>query len=165
MRKILQINPVLRISTSTGRIIQEIGELAIKQGWQSYVAYSKGRDGIKECSSEIVPVGNKVSIAYHGLQTRLLDRHGLSSDSATKEFIHKIEEIAPNIIHIHNVHGYFLNYELLFKYLSESNIHVIWTVHDCWLYTGHCYYYSYVQCNKWKTECYECDQKRSFPSS
>ena len=165
MRKILQINPVLRISTSTGRIIQEIGELAIKQGWQSYVAYSKGRDGIKECSSEIVPVGNKVSIAYHGLQTRLLDRHGLSSDSATKEFIHKIEEIAPNIIHIHNVHGYFLNYELLFKYLSESNIHVIWTVHDCWLYTGHCYYYSHVQRNKWKTECYECDQKRSFPSS
>ena len=140
MKKLLQINPVLRVNTSTGRIMQEIGELAMLHGWKTYMAYSKGRDGIKECKSEIVPVGDVWSTAWHGLETRLLDRHGLASDRATREFIKRIETIAPDIVHIHNIHGYFLNYRILFDFLSRSGIPVVWTVHDCWLYTGHCYY-------------------------
>ena len=134
MKRLLQINPVMRVSTSTGRIMNEIGELAIKNGWESYIAYSKGRDGIKSSNSHIVPIGNKLSVAWHGVMTRLFDRHGLSSNRATKKFIRQIERIKPDIIHIHNIHGYFLNYKLLFDYLSKSGIPVIWTVHDCWLY-------------------------------
>ena len=86
MKRLLQINPVLRVSTSTGRIMQEIGELALNNGWESYVAYAKGRDGVKPCASQIVPVGNVWSTAWHGLQTRLFDRHGLASTQATHAF-------------------------------------------------------------------------------
>lgn len=165
MRKLLQINPVLRKSTSTGRIMQEIGELVMQHGWKSFIAYSYGRDGIKPCSSELVPVGNKWSVAWHGVVTRLFDRHGLASGRATKDFIRKIDEIKPDIVHIHNIHGYFLNYKELFDYFSRRNIPVVWTVHDCWLYTGHCYHYSYIRCDRWKNGCGNCPQKRKFPAS
>ena len=165
MKKLLQINPVVRVSTSTGRIMQEIGELAMQNGWESYVAYSKGRDGIRTCASHTIPIGNKWDTWMHGLETRLLDRHGLASVSVTYDFIKHLKEISPDIVHIHNIHGYFLNYPVLFEYLSKSGIPVVWTVHDCWLYTGHCYYYSYIQCNKWESGCGDCPQKRKFPAS
>ena len=165
MKRLLQINPVVRVSTSTGRIMQEIGELAMRNGWESYVAYSKGRDGIRTCASHTIPVGNKWDTWMHGLETRLFDRHGLASVSATYDFIKQLKEISPDIVHIHNIHGYFLNYPVLFEYLSKSGIPVVWTVHDCWLYTGHCYYYSYIQCNKWESGCGDCSQKRKFPAS
>lgn len=165
MKRLLQINPVVRVSTSTGRIMQEIGELAMQNGWESYVAYSKGRDGIRTCASHTIPVGNKWDTWMHGLETRLFDRHGLASVSVTYDFIKHLKEISPDIVHIHNIHGYFLNYPVLFEYLSKSGIPVVWTVHDCWLYTGHCYYYSYIQCNKWESGCGDCPQKRKFPAS
>ena len=137
MKKLLQINPVMRTNTSTGRIMKEIGELAMANGWESYVAYSGGRDGLMHTTSVPVPVGDRFSVAWHAVQTRLFDRHGLASIRATKEFIKRIDEISPDIVHIHNIHGSFLNYESLFDYLSHSDIQVVWTVHDCWLYTGH----------------------------
>ena len=164
-RRLLQINPVLRSNTSTGRIMQEIGVLAMQHGWESYVAYSAGRDGIMTCQSQIVPVGNKLSVALHGIETRLLDRHGLGSRRATRQFIQQIKAIDPDIIHIHNIHGYFLNYKILFDYLSTCGKPVIWTVHDCWLYTGHCYYYSAAGCFKWKEGCGNCPQRKEFPKS
>ena len=145
--------------------MQEIGQLAMKNGWESYIAYSYGRDGLKPCASKLVPVGNKADVAWHGLVTRLTDRHGLASEGATRAFIREIERIQPDIIHIHNIHGYFLNYRVLFEYLAKCDIPVMWTVHDCWLYTGHCYHYSYIGCNKWKSECVQCPQRKMFPSS
>lgn len=165
MSILLQINPVLRVSTSTGRIMQEVGDLAMQHGWKSYIAYSKGRDGIRECASQVIPVGNVCDTWWHGLQTRLFDRHGLASATPTRQLIRQIEKIQPDVIHIHNIHGYFLNYQILFKYLSVCGIPVVWTVHDCWLYTGHCYYYSYVKCNKWQSGCGHCPQKTAFPAS
>lgn len=165
MKKLLQINPVIRVNTSTGRIMQEIGELAMQNGWECHIAYSKGRDGIRECRSDIIPVGNKWSTAWHGIETRLFDRHGLASSHATRQFVRKIEEIRPDVVHIHNIHGYFLNYQILFDYLSKAGIPVVWTVHDCWLYTGHCYYYSFAGCERWQTGCHHCPQKKEFPTS
>lgn len=165
MRRLLQINPVIRTSTSTGRIMQEIGELAMRNGWESYIAYAKGRDGIMPCRSHIVPVGGRWSTVWHGLETRLFDRHGLASTEATRKLVKRMEEIHPDVIHIHNIHGYFLNYKVLFDYLSHCGIPVVWTVHDCWLYTGHCYYYSYVGCGKWQTGCGRCPQRGQFPAS
>ena len=165
MGKLLQINPVIRESTSTGRIMREIGEAAMAAGWESWIAYSKGRDGIPEHSSHLLPVGNKLDVALHAIATRLFDAHGLASRLATKRFIKAVRKLNPDVIHIHNVHGYFLNYKLLFKYLKESGKPVIWTVHDCWLYTGHCYHYSAAECYKWKDHCRSCPQKRAFPTS
>lgn len=165
MKKLLQINPVIRTNTSTGRIMQEIGELALANGWESYIAYSGGRDGIRPCKSHLMPVGSKISVALHGLWTRLTDRHGLASNLATKRFIKEIEKLQPDVIHIHNIHGYFLNYKILFDYLKRTDIPVIWTIHDCWIYTGHCYYYSSIQCDRWKRGCGKCPQQRQFPTS
>ena len=145
--------------------MQEIGELAMQNGWESYVAYSRGRDGVRAHSSEIVPVGNKCSVVWHGVMTRLFDRHGLSSNVATKQFIQDIERIKPDIIHIHNIHGYFLNYKVLFDYLATCGVPIVWTVHDCWLYTGHCYYYSASGCDRWQRGCGCCPQRAKFPSS
>lgn len=145
--------------------MQEIGELAMANGWESYIAYSGGRDGIKPCKSTLMPVGSKLDVAVHGLWTRLTDRHGLASWGATRKFIKEIEALKPDIIHIHNIHGYFLNYRLLFDYLKRADIPVVWTIHDCWLYTGHCYYYSSVGCDRWKTGCGNCPQRKAFPSS
>lgn len=163
--KLLQINNVLRTSTSTGRIVREIGDLAVGRGNQSYIAYSRGRDGKLSCSSETLPVGNAVSVAWHGIVTRLTDRHGLASSAATRKLIRQMRVIGPDIVHLHNINGYFLDYRLLFRYLAESGIPVVWTVHDSWLYTGHCYYYSSIGCTKWQTGCGKCPQRKAFPSS
>ncbi len=165
MKRLVQINPVVRVNTSTGRIMQEIGELAMQNGWESYLAYSYGRDGIKPCKSKLLPVGNRCSVAWHGVQTRLFDRHGLASGSATRTLVKRIEVLQPDVIHIHNIHGYFLNYKVLFDFLANCDIPVVWTIHDCWLYTGHCYCYSYVGCDRWKSGCHACPQRREFPAS
>ena len=166
MGKLLQINPVIRDSTSTGRIMKEIGELASTNGWESHIAYSRARDGVKEVKgSSVVPVGNKVDLLLHFLATRLFDAHGLASRLATKRFVRRVRKIDPDVVHIHNIHGYFLNYKILFNYLKESGKPVIWTVHDCWLFTGHCYYYSSVGCMRWKEGCHHCPQKKAFPRS
>lgn len=165
MKKLLQINPVIRTNTSTGRIMQEIGELAMENGWESYIAYSGGRDGIKPCKSKLIPVGGKLSVGLHGIWTRLTDRHGRASVVATRRFVKKIKELQPDVIHIHNIHGYFLNYKILFEYLAHAGIPVIWTVHDCWLYTGHCNHYARVGCDKWMTQCESCPQMSAFPAS
>ena len=139
--------------------------MAIAAGWDNYIAYSKGRDGIKPSQSKLIPVGSKLSVAWHGVLTRFFDMHGLGSRKATQRFVREIEKISPDVIHIHNIHGYFLNYKILFEYLSKKDIPVVWTVHDCWLYTGHCYHYASVGCDKWKTQCENCPQKRAFPTS
>ena len=139
--------------------------MAMAAGWDNYIAYSKGRDGIKPSQSKLIPVGSKLSVAWHGVLTRFFDMHGLGSRKATRRFVREIEKISPDVIHIHNIHGYFLNYKILFEYLSKKDIPVVWTVHDCWLYTGHCYHYASVGCDKWKTQCENCPQKRAFPTS
>lgn len=176
MMTILQINPVIRKITSTGRIAQEIGEQIIDNGGKSYIAFSAGRDSVNSLSkrrekliernrSTLIPIGNKISVVSHWLATRLFDQHGLSSINATKIFIEQIQEIEPDIVHLHNLHGYYINYPILFHYLKTSDIPVIWTIHDCWAFTGHCHYYSAIECEKWRTGCENCSQIHNFPSS
>lgn len=159
--KILQINVTANWG-STGHIAEEIGQLVISKGWDSYIAYGRGNPQSK---SKILRIGNDWDMKFHALQSRLLDNHGLISKRTTQIFIEKIEKIAPDLIHLHNIHGYYLNYPLLFNYLNKINIPVVWTLHDCWSFTGHCAYYSYIGCEKWKTLCYDCPLKKDYPSS
>lgn len=158
---LFQINVVAN-ATSTGRIAETIGQMAIARGWHSYIAYGQ----YANCSqSKLVKIGSKLDLLVHLLQTRLFDRHGLASRYATKKLIKRIEEIEPTIIHLHNIHGYYLNYPLLFDYLSTKNIPIVWTLHDCWPFTGHCAYYSFVECSKWLKGCFDCEQKHTYPQS
>lgn len=159
--KLLQINSVVN-SGSTGRIAEEIGQAAISVGWDSLIAF--GRDE-KPSTSKLIKIGNDWDIKIHGLQTRLFDRHGLASKNSTRDFIKHFELFKPDIVHLHNIHGYYLNYELLFSFLKEVNIPVVWTLHDCWPFTGHCAHFSFVGCEKWKSHCYSCPQKKEYPTS
>src|SRR5690554_4239501 len=161
MKKILKINTVVN-SGSTGRITEEIGQLAIKAGWKSYIAYGRNK---RPSESELIKIGNSWDNKMHGLQTRLFDMHGLASKNATNDLVIQIKKIKPDIIHLHNIHGYYLNYEILFSFLNVVNIPVVWTLHDCWPITGHCTYFTYVGCNKWETECFSCPQKTNYPAS
>jgi len=160
-KAILQINTFIN-SRSTGHIAEEIGDLVIKHGWDSYIGF--GRDEHFSVSTKI-HIGNEFDVLIHGLHTRFLDNHGLASKIVTKKFIDIIKQISPDIIHLHNIHGYYLNYKILFDFLSKANIPVIWTLHDCWTFTGHCAYYDYIKCKKWQDGCFHCPLLKSYPRS
>ncbi len=160
-KKILQINTVIN-SGSTGRIAEEIGLLAINRGWESYIAFGRNNRFSK---SNKIKIGGSASIFLHVLRSRLFDRHGFGSKVATRKLINKIDSIKPDIIHLHNIHGYYINIDLLFDYLSKTNIHVVWTLHDCWPMTGHCTHFMSVNCDKWQTNCNKCPLKKEYPTS
>ena len=101
----------------------------------------------------------------HALKTRITDKHGLGSKFDTKKLIKKIQEYDPDIIHLHNIHGYYLNYKMLFEFLANYNKPIVWTLHDCWPFTGHCAYFDFIQCDKWKNLCNKCQLKNDYPAS
>ncbi|WP_300502419.1 glycosyltransferase [uncultured Duncaniella sp.] len=158
---LLQINVTANWG-STGKIAEDIGKLAIDAGWESWIAYGRGNPSSE---SKLIRIGNDWDMKSHALQSRLFDNHGLASSKVTKTFIRQIKEIKPDIIHLHNIHGYYLNYPLLFDFLKEYGAPVVWTLHDCWPFTGHCAYYDYAKCDKWRTQCHDCPQLRSYPAS
>lgn len=161
MKTLLQINSVVN-SGSTGHIAEELGQIVVNNGWNSYIACGRNQRASK---SAIIKIGSKLDILLHGLQTRLFDRHGLGSRRATLRLVKLINKIKPDIIHLHNLHGYYINIEILFSFLASNNIPVVWTFHDCWPMTGHCTYFDYIRCDKWKTECFGCPLKNEYPAS
>lgn len=158
---LLQINVVVNWG-STGRIAEEIGQAAIAAGWDSYIAYGRN-PGISQ--SKLIRVGSKWDMYNHVLQTRLFDKHGLASKKATEKLIAQIEKLKPDIIHLHNIHGYYVNYPLLIEYLRKKEASIVWTLHDCWSFTGHCSHFAFIKCDKWKSKCLHCIQKKEYPAS
>lgn len=159
--RILQINTTVN-SGSTGRIAEDIGKVLIANGHESYIAYGRGN---QTSQSKLIKIGTQKDIIFHGLKTALLDRHGFGSKEATQNLIAQIEKIQPNAIGLHNIHGYYLNIEVLFNYLETKNIPIVWTLHDCWSFTGHCTYFDSVGCEKWKIQCEKCPKKSYYPTS
>lgn len=159
--RVLQINSVCGIG-STGRIAGSIDGVLKELGHESFVAY--GRHASEDCNTAI-KIGSIFDTCRHVLKTRISDRHGYGSLKATIEFIDKVKSLDPDIIHLHNIHGYYINIEVLFRYLHIVEKPVVWTLHDCWPFTGHCCYFDYIGCNKWKEGCDRCPQKRIYPSS
>lgn len=147
---------------STGRIAIDIHNILEKKSQESYIAY--GRDHLITCNTGI-KIGKKIDNYIHFILTRVFDKQGLGSRKSTENFIEKVIEIDPDIIHLHNLHGYYLNYQVLFDYLKKTNKPVVWTLHDCWSFTGHCSHFDYIGCNKWKYGCNQCPQKNEYPKS
>jgi putative colanic acid biosynthesis glycosyltransferase len=159
---VLQINTVCGTG-STGRIATDIEAILKEQGHESYIAYGRGDP---RNSDSPIRIGNKLDNYTHVAKTRLLDMHGFGSKKATKNFIKKVREIDPDVIHLHNIHGYYINVEILFDYLKEANKPVVWTLHDCWPFTGHCAYFDFARCDCWRVDgTHKCIQKRSYPAS
>jgi len=159
--RVLQINSVVGVG-STGKIAADLHEELEAQGHESYVAY--GRNESRPISNSI-KIGSQTGILWHVFISRVFDSHGFGSVIATKKLIKKIREIDPDLIHLHNIHGYYLNIRVLFNYLKKRDIPVLWTLHDCWAFTGHCAYFDYAGCDKWREGCYKCPQKKTYPKS
>ena len=159
---VLQINTTYN-SGSTGRIVSQIGEKISSLGGKSYVAYGRGSANSK--FSKLFKVGSKLDFYFHALLTRIFDLHGFGSISNTRRLIKFIEGNEIDVIHLHNVHGYYLNLKILFDYLRVLDLPVVWTLHDCWTFTGHCSHFMNANCNKWETFCNKCPQLDSYPRS
>ena len=159
--KVLQINTSVNTG-STGRIAEEIGQALIAAGHHSYIAYGRP-GGISQ--SHTIKIGSSFDQKLHGLQTRIFDTHAFGSATATKKLIEEITCINPDVIHLHNLHGYYIHVGLLFDFLKERKKPVVWTLHDCWSFTGHCSYFDFVNCSKWKTHCEKCPVKTRYPES
>lgn len=159
--RVLQINSVCGVG-STGRIATDLYKVLEKQGHECLIAYGRGTapEGINSYK-----IGTNLDNYIHVARTRLLDQHGYASKKSTIELVKKIKKYNPDIIHLHNLHGYYLNLEVLFNYLAESNKPVVWTLHDCWSFTGHCSHFEYIQCGQWRTQCEKCPQIREYPKS
>ena len=163
--RVLLVNSVCGIG-STGRICTDLAQKFEKEGHEVKIAY--GRDGNvpEQFRKYAVRIGSDLDVKLHGVRTRVLDEHGFGSKRATKQFLKWAEEYNPELLWIHNIHGYYLNVELLFEWIkSRPDMQVKWTLHDCWAFTGHCAYFTMAACEKWKTHCYGCAQKSSYPTS
>jgi len=159
--KVLQINTSINVS-APGRIASEIGDVLLDNGHESFVAYGRI---CRQTRSSAIKIGSNKDLLLHVFNSRLVDRHGFSSEKATVRFIDHVKEIDPDLIHLHNLHGYYIHVGVLFKYLKESNKPVVWTFHDCWPFTGHCSYFDRANCSRWQSECFKCPLKRGYPAS
>lgn len=158
--KILQINTVCG-SGSVGRIAVDIYHTLEKNGDKGMIAYGRrtAPEGIRAFR-----FGSPLDMGVHVLSTFFRGEHGFASGRQTKRLIGRIRKWNPDVIHLQNIHGFVLQVEILFAYLKEAGKPVVWTLHDCWPYTGHCAFYDYTACEGWKTGCRACrEYKRTYP--
>ncbi|MBR6328759.1 MAG: glycosyltransferase [Lachnospiraceae bacterium] len=147
---------------STGRIVTGLYEMLEDQDITCMAAYGRG---VAPEGYDTYRIGTEMDVNIHGVLSRITDRQGFYSTRATHELVSVIKRFDPDVIHLHNIHGYYLNVEVLFDYLKTSGKKVIWTLHDCWSFTGHCTHFEFIGCNKWQTGCGSCEQLREYPKS
>ncbi len=159
--KVVSINTVC--NGSTGKIVGSISSSLIENGEEAFCIYGR-RKGYANIPCK--KIGGFFSFWYHVFITTVFDLHGHGSYFKTKKIVHELKKINPDIIHLHNIHGYYINYKVLFDYLkNEFQGRVFWTLHDCLPMTGHCAYFSNVSCEKWKNGCHDCPNKKMYPTS
>ena len=160
--KYLFINSVAGVG-STGQIVVKACRELQKQGHECLIAYGRKAD----CCGDIptMTIGSPLDYTVHAAMQRVLDNGGFGSRSATKRFLRQVADYNPDVIWLHNLHGYYIHVGLLFDYLRHCGKRIIWTLHDCWAFTGHCPYFDFVGCDKWHTGCSHCPQKRLYPES
>lgn len=164
--RILQINSVYNYG-STGRIVADIHHELIKRGHESFVIYGRksafGREGTVIHEEGVEFIGNKNEELQHLFFGVFFDNHGLCSKKITSKIVKRIQEIKPDIIQIHNLHGFYINYPMLFEAIQSMEIKVVWTFHDCWPFTGFCSHFEYNECDQWKTGCKKCPYRNVYP--
>ena len=162
--KVLMINSVCGTG-STGRICMDIAERLTADGHECKIAYGRNGNVPDHALPYAKRIGTDFDVKVHGVMTRLFDAHGFGSRRATQRFVKWMKEYDPDIIHLHNLHGYYLHIGVLFHALKEMNKPIVWTLHDCWAFTGHCVYYTAAGCQKWRSQCRHCGLKQTYPIS
>lgn len=158
--KVVQINSVCG-SGSTGKIAVDISRSLNEKGIENYILYGVG----KSEHPQGISISDMYYVKMNIAMTRLFGKHGFYSHGATHKLIKHLKRIKPDVIHLHNIHGHYLNVKMLFWYIKKYNIKTIWTLHDCWSFTGHCSHFNFVGCEKWKEGCHNCEQLREYPVS
>lgn len=158
--KVLQINSVCG-KGSTGRIAVQISDYLNQHDVENYIAYGFGETD----RPNTFYFGNSLDAHLHSFMSRKLGWQGKMSHIPTWHLIQYMERINPDIVHLHNIHGHYMNYKMLFQYLKKKNCQVVWTFHDCWPVTGKCAHFTEIKCEKWKTGCFECPQLDRYPDS
>ena len=161
--KVLLVNLTCGVG-STGRIVEDIADMLSLDNHSCSIAY--GYYSSKRPNTRKIRKGNGANpVRLDLLKTRVSGWNGFSNNKGTECLITWISENKPDIIHLHNTHSGYLNNEMLFNYLKTISIPVVWTLHDCWAFTGHCAYFDYIGCDKWKTGCKSCNNLSSYPKS
>ena len=157
--RVLFVNLVYGVG-STGKIIADIADLLRKGGSDVRILYGAGADS---SDADARRTAGRLEYYAHNALSRLTDHAGLYSRAATRRMIREIKTFQPDLIHLHTLHGFYVNYEMLFRFLKGSGIPVVWTLHDCWPFTGHCTHFSQIKCTQWQTECQDCRLLRRYP--
>lgn len=158
--KVIQINSVCGFG-STGNICIDISNGLKEQGYECKIAYGQ----LYSDYLDSYKFGHTYENHLHNLKSRILGLQGYGSTHGTIRLIKFLVSENPDIIHLHNLHGNYLNIELLFNFLGKLDIPIFWTMHDCWPFTGKCAHYSDIKCQKWKVECNICPQISTYPPS
>lgn len=148
---------------STGRIMFQIADTIRRYGGIAYTSFSYTKPRGETFSEMDYQIGSALGKALHIVLAKTTGYHGRYSHFSTYCLIQKIKETKPDVIHLHNIHGWYLNWGMLFNYLEKANIPVVWTLHDCWAFTGHCPHFMAVGCEKWKNGCFECPLHKAYP--
>lgn len=150
---------------STGNIMLEIAETAENGGYTATVCYPQSRDNSRKQKEKDLIIGTRFSRNIHLMLAEITGLNGCFSYFSTMKLLKKLDKLKPDIIHLHNLHNCYINLSLLFKYIKKHNIKTVWTLHDCWAFTGHCPHFDMIGCDKWKTGCYSCPQYKEYPKS
>ncbi len=163
--RVLIINEVCGMG-STGKIVSAIADDYERRGETVRIAYGRLASVPEKDRHRAVRIGHSLGVYAHALFTRLTDRHGFYSRHATRRFLHWAEGYDPDLLWMHNLHGYYINIQMLFEWLKmRPGMKVYWTLHDCWSFTGHCAGFSFVGCDRWQEHCRDCPQSRTYPAS
>jgi len=148
--KILQINAVFGIR-STGRLCKEIADYLNNNGHEGYVAYSSGLPYEKG-----YVIGTAFGKKLHALQSRIWGLQAYFSKRGTRKFLEYMDNLKPDVVHLHNLHSNYINLKILLTYLAQKDIPTVLTLHDCWFFTGKCCHYTVDKCFKWQEGCFAC---------
>ncbi len=158
----VSINSVPNLSTGT--VMLQVTEEHRALGDECWCMWGRGRAAENDYEFNF---GNRVEFYLDALQTRFDGKAGFHSKLATRRLLKKLEEIKPDVVHLHNVHGYYVNVRMLFDWLAiHEGVRVKWTLHDCWAFTGHCVHFTYAQCTQWRKDCAQsegCPQLHRYP--
>lgn len=156
--KIVQINATASLG-GTGRVCSGLSKMLDQRGIENYTFFTIGKS---EKPSQI-KYANEMEIKLQALKSRAFGNYGFNSGAMTRRLISQLDEIKPNIVHLHNLHSHNVNLEMLFKYFKKNpQIKLFWTFHDCWTFTGYCTYFEMSKCESWKDTCSNCPQKQQF---
>ena len=154
---------------STGSIMQSIAQTAITHGHTAYIAFPDGRHRERNrlaCRDlPAIPFSSRFSESFHLLADRLTGFNGCFSVFSTAALLRKLDKLQPDLLHLHNLHNCYINLPMLFRYIKKRHLRVVWTLHDCWAFTGHCPHFDGIGCDKWQTGCEHCPQYRRYPQS